>query len=255
MSEKRKCFIIQPFTDEYKKQCDETYKPAIEKAGLAPYRVDEDYDPKELKIQMIKEEIKKSAVCLAEISEDSPNVWYELGFADGHDIPVVLICEMSKRDRLPFDVNQRDTYFYSTDSQGDWEKLQEEIAKRLRKAVSREKPVKKEKSSVTKNSSRGESEFRKTELVILGFLYYNPDMNNSDGGVSRLIDGMKMLEFSQEAIDAASWKLEFKKMIDMSAPFKYEEPYISLTQKGRTWCSNNERQLEFYFSLIRNFEP
>ena len=254
MSEKTKCFIIQPFTDEYNKRCKETYKPAIEEAGLAPYRVDEDYNPKELMIQMIKEGIKKSDVCLAEISENSPNVWYELGFADGHDIPVVLICEKGKREgRLPFDVNQRGTYFYSTDSQGDWEKLQEEIAKRLRKAVNGEKLA--EKDSVTKDSSSDKSEFGGTELFVLGFLYFNPDMNNSDRGVSRLINEMKMLEFSQEARDAGFRKLEFKKMIEISATFKDEEPYISLTQKGDTWCSSNERQVEFYHSLIRNFEP
>ena len=255
MSEKRKCFIIQPLTDEYKKRCEEAYKPAIEKVGLTPYRVDEDYDAKKLKIQMIKEEIEKSVVCLAEISEDSPNVWYELGFADGHDIPVVLICERDKRDGLPFDVNQRDTCFYDTGSPSGWVKLQEEIIRRLNSTLVGEISAKKEKGSVTKNINRGESEFKKTELVILAFLYYNPDMNNSDGGVSGLIDGMKMLEFSQEAIDAASWKLEFKKMIDTNAPFKYEEPYISLTRKGRTWCSNNERQLEFYFLLTQNLEP
>ena len=64
--------------------------------------MDEHYDAKKLRIQTIKEEIEKSAVCLGEISEDNPNVWYELGFADGHDVPVVLICEKDKRDRLPF---------------------------------------------------------------------------------------------------------------------------------------------------------
>ena len=58
MSEKRKCFIIQPFTDKYKKRYEETYKPAIEKAGLIPYRVDKDYDAMKLMIQMIKEGLK-----------------------------------------------------------------------------------------------------------------------------------------------------------------------------------------------------
>ena len=47
----KKCFIIQPLDDEYKKQCDETYKPAIANGGLFPYRVDEHYDPQKLKIQ------------------------------------------------------------------------------------------------------------------------------------------------------------------------------------------------------------
>ncbi len=94
---KGKCFIIQPFDDEFKKRCDVTYKPAIDKVGLYPFRVDEHYDPRKLKIQQIREEIEKSDVCLAEITEDNPNVWYEFGLADGCEIPVVLICEGGKR--------------------------------------------------------------------------------------------------------------------------------------------------------------
>ena len=254
MSEKGKCFIIQPLTDKYKKRCEEAYKPAIEKVGLTPYRVDEDYDAKKLKIQMIKEEIEKSVVCLAEISEDSPNVWYELGFADGHDVPVVLICELDKRKGLPFDVNQRDTCFYDTGSPSGWVKLQEEITGRLNITLVVERSAKKEKGSVTKNINRDESEFGETALFILGFLYFNPE-NNSDGGVSRLIKEMKMLEFSQEAQDVAFRKLEFEKMIDIDVVFEHEEPHISLTKKGHTWCSNNEKRMEFYCSLIRNFEP
>ncbi len=111
MPEKKKCFIIQPFSDEYKRRCDETYKPAIEKADLFPYRVDECYDAKKLKITVIKEGIEKSAVCLADITEKNPNVWYELGFADGHDVPVVLICKETKEAVLPFDVKPKGRLF------------------------------------------------------------------------------------------------------------------------------------------------
>ena len=127
MNEK-KCFIIQPLDDVYKNQCDNIYKPAIEKAGLYPYRVDEHYDPHKLKIQQIQDEIESSDVCLAEITKDNPNVWYEFGFADGCGVPMVLICEYGKRDKLPFDVNQRDVYFYKTDSPGGWKELERTIS-------------------------------------------------------------------------------------------------------------------------------
>lgn len=241
MPEKRKCFIIQPLAEEYKRRCDETYKPAIEKAGLVPYRVDEHYDPKKLKIQTIREEIEKSAVCLAEISEDNPNVWYELGFADGHDIPVVLICE-KKRDKLPFDVNQRDTYFYGTDSQGDWEKLQEEIAKRLRKALGGEKPAKKEKDSVTKENGSDQSEFGETELAMLRIFYYDSESDESLREESRLKNRMRELGFSQLDITDAFNKLELEKMIRFSGGTDMA-CYYSLTQKGMRWCLDNKEAL------------
>ena len=245
MSEKRKCFIIQPLAAEYKKRCEETYKPAIEKAGLIPYRVDEDYDAMKLKIQTIKEEIEKSDACLAEISEDNPNVWYELGFADGHNIPVVLICERDRRDRLPFDVNQRDTYFYSTDSQGGWEKLQEEIAKRLRRAVSGEKPAKKEKDSVTKDSSSDESEFGETELAMLRIFYYESESDQSLREKTRLKGRMRELGFFQLDITDAFNKLELEEMIRVSGGNYIDKTSnYSLTPKGKKWCLDNKKTLK-----------
>ena len=245
MSEKRKCFIIQPLTDKYKKRCEEIYKPAIEEAGLVPYRVDEDYDAMKLKIQTIKEEIEKSVACLAEISEDNPNVWYELGFADGHDVPVVLICERDKRDRLPFDVNQRDTYFYSIDSQDDREKLQEEIVKRLRSAISGEKPAKKEKDSFTKDSSSDESEFGETELAMLRIFYYDSESDRSLREESRLKRRMRELGFSRSDITDAFNKLELEKMIHLSSGNYRDKTFnYSLTQKGKKWCLDNKKTLK-----------
>ena len=44
MTAQKTCFIIQPLADKYKERCDDIYKPAIENAGLVPYRVDEHYE-------------------------------------------------------------------------------------------------------------------------------------------------------------------------------------------------------------------
>lgn len=244
MSEKRKCFIIQPLTDKYKKRCEETYKPAIEKTGMVPYRVDEDYDAVKLKIQTIREEIEKSAVCLAEISEDNPNVWYELGFADGHDIPVVLICEKDKRGKLPFDVNQRDTCFYGTDSQGDWERLGEEIEKRLRKAVIGKKPAKKEKGSVTEDSGSDQSELGGSELAILRILYYDSENSQHLREESVLKTKMRELGFDQFNITDAFNKLELEEMIFSMGIYIGGASDYSLTTKGRKWCLDNNETLK-----------
>ena len=36
------CFVIQPFSSKFDKRFQDVYKPALEKAGLDPYRVDQD---------------------------------------------------------------------------------------------------------------------------------------------------------------------------------------------------------------------
>ena len=123
-----RCFIIQPFETNFIERCDEYFKPAIQEAGLSPYRVDEHYEPDQLlRINVIYKEIQNALVCLADISMNKPNVWYEFGFADGKEIPVVLICDAKLRENLPFDVNQRDVYFYHSDSSQGLLDLRKEI--------------------------------------------------------------------------------------------------------------------------------
>ena len=40
------CFVIQPFSTKFDKRFRDVYKPALEKAGLNPYRVDQAPAPK-----------------------------------------------------------------------------------------------------------------------------------------------------------------------------------------------------------------
>ena len=75
------CFVIQPFDGaKFDKRYTDIYKPAIEAAGLEAYRVDTDPGV-QVPIDAIEKGIKQATICLADITTDNPNVWYELGFA------------------------------------------------------------------------------------------------------------------------------------------------------------------------------
>ena len=235
MSEKKKCFIIQPLSDKYIKRCDDTYKPAIEEAGLVHYRVDEDYHAIKLKINVIKEEIQKAAVCLADITEDNPNVWYEVGFADGQNIPVVMICEELKRETLPFDINQRDINFYGTSSQSDWQKLRQEITNRLKIAITEEQSSSGEKDTVIHtNQDVSSDELEPAELTILWFLYYGAQ-ESTLLHKKAIIRGRMINNFHQDDITDAFSFLEKKKMIRFASGSCY---YI--TKKGIGFCLENK---------------
>ena len=275
----RKCFIIQPLSDNYKRRCDETYKPAIEAAGLVPYRVDEDYHAKKLKISAIKEDIEKSAVCLADITENNPNVWYELGLADGHNIPVVLICEDAKREKLPFDVNQRDSYFYAIQSQGDWESLQQEITSRLKVAIQDMASEKAEIPATKSNDDskdrfenadsnfspspldpiaamqevghlgpKDEEKFGDTDLHLLKILYYDCEYEDSIEETT-LRKTLEQLGCSNMDITDAFNRLKTREMIMVdSATFissfdSFSGNHWSLTEEGRAWCVKNNSLL------------
>lgn len=74
------CFVMQPFDGgTFDRRYDDVFAPAIRDAELDPYRVDQ--DPKvSIPIQEIESGIRESQICLAEITQDNPNVWFELGY-------------------------------------------------------------------------------------------------------------------------------------------------------------------------------
>ena len=126
-----KCFVIQPFDDENDRRYDEVYKPALEAAGVEPYRVDRDPSVT-VPIEAIEAQIRESDICLADITTDNPNVWYELGFAFAVGRPVVMTCEAEARvEKLPFDIQHRAVIKYSTASPSGFKQLHAEVVKRV----------------------------------------------------------------------------------------------------------------------------
>jgi hypothetical protein len=117
------CFVMQPFDDgPFDRRYTDVIDPAIRAAGLEPYRVDKD-PTVSIPIQDIEQGIRDSALCLADITLDNPNVWFELGFAIATGKEVVLICSNDRTTRFPFDVQHRTIIKYTTASTSDFEKL------------------------------------------------------------------------------------------------------------------------------------
>src|SRR5262245_21786666 len=101
------CFVIQPFDGgPFDKRYDDVFVPAIQKAGLEPYRVDRD-PAASIPIEEIEKNIRRADVCLADISLGNPNVWFELGYAIAAVKPVVLVCVHDATRKYPFDIQHR----------------------------------------------------------------------------------------------------------------------------------------------------
>jgi hypothetical protein len=130
------CFVIQMFGGHYDRLYDQIFDPAIRKADLIPYRVDRD-PAASILIDTIEQKISESAACLAEISEDNPNVWFELGYAIARDKPLCLVCAAT-RERFPFDIQHRKIIRYPVHAlPADYETLKASITERLLAAVSK----------------------------------------------------------------------------------------------------------------------
>lgn len=126
------CFVIQPFDGgAYDKRFKDVYAPAIKAAGYDAYRVDQDPSVS-VPIDSIENGIREAVVCLADITTDNPNVWYELGFAFASGRPVVMICSEERQSRkYPFDIQHRTIISYKSESSSDFDKLQNKITETI----------------------------------------------------------------------------------------------------------------------------
>jgi hypothetical protein len=102
-------FVAIPFTKHF----DDIYLygilSAAEKVGYSVERADDDLVSIEV-IEYVRERIRHCDLVLADTSEPNPNVFYELGYADGIRKPVVLIA--TKDAAVPFDVRGRQHLLY-----------------------------------------------------------------------------------------------------------------------------------------------
>lgn len=156
MTEKKKCFIIQPFKEtKYEERFADIFQPAIEAAGLEAYRVDND-DTADNLIDAIHEGIQKSDICFAEITSKNRNVWYEVGFATALNKLLVLVCE--KSCKLPFDVQSRKTIMYEDKnlSSRHFDKLRSDITERAKTLLQNKARINELSEPVSKSPNLGE---------------------------------------------------------------------------------------------------
>ena len=132
----KECFVAQCFDNGvYDRRYRETFAPAIQDAGATPVRADDKLGTIPI-IESIETSLRRSAVAFAEVSEDNPNVFLELGYALSLGIPTVIVCDRAKRNKLPFDIQHRPIVFYSAEAQSDFDKLKTDITNNIAAALS-----------------------------------------------------------------------------------------------------------------------
>lgn len=104
----RKCFVISPIGSEGSEQrqhADDVYdfiiEPAMDEWGLVAVRSDGIAHPGRITDQMFRS-LLQSDLCIAIVTFDNPNVFYELAIAHAASKPVIMLN--MKGHALPFDV-------------------------------------------------------------------------------------------------------------------------------------------------------
>ncbi len=90
-------------------------KPVIEHLNWTCVRVDEVCQPTEI-IDLIWEELHRSSIVIADLTDRNANVFYELGYAHALGRPSILLCQ--NINDVPFNLRHRQLLIYSPDETG-----------------------------------------------------------------------------------------------------------------------------------------
>lgn len=122
---KPEAFIVSQFGGDYDVLYEQVIKPVCKELDYDPIRGDEMVSCSMILSDIITS-IQNSAVIVADITPDNPNVFYEIGYAHALNKPTILLCERTLRDKLPFDVSGFRTIFYDN-SIGGKTKVEEKL--------------------------------------------------------------------------------------------------------------------------------
>lgn len=113
------CFIVTAIGESgtpTRERADNVYKyliaPVCEELGYKPVRVDHVNAVDNINSTIINY-LKTAPMVIADMTDHNPNAFYELGFRQALELPLVPIIRVG--ERLPFDVMTTRTVFYDTD--------------------------------------------------------------------------------------------------------------------------------------------
>lgn len=243
------CFVIQPFDGaKFDKRFSDVYKPAIEQAGLEAYRVDR--DPGVLvPIESIEKGIRQATICLADISTDNPNVWYELGFAFAAKRPVVMVCSEERvGKKYPFDIQHRSIIPYQADSPSDFEKLKLNLTAKLTALLQQESVLDEIANAAPVSNLHGLSQ---PEILILAVIAGEAFLPNHSTSVSSVKRSAERAGVTGMGINVAVRHLLQKQFIAEAELWDEHsgESYaggVSITESGWLWIDQNEKQFVLF---------
>ncbi|MFD1555235.1 nucleoside 2-deoxyribosyltransferase [Paraburkholderia silviterrae] len=244
------CFVIQPFSDLYNKRFDDLYKPAIEAAGMTAYRVDQDSSATVL-VEAIEKNIKRAAVCLADITEDNPNVWYELGFAYAAGRPVVMVCSDERQKagkRFPFDIQHRAIVTYKTESSRDFEAFKGSLTERLKAMLEQGEVLEEMADQVGVAAVDGLSS---QELNVLAVTAGSVSQDDQATSVWSVRNDCERAGLNNLGFNLGLRRLKGKKFVDtVEIEDERGEPYsgIQVTDLGWQWIEANEDKFTFHLA-------
>jgi len=225
------CFVLQPFdNDKFDKRYKEIIEPVIKECGLVSYRVDEDC-ASVIPIESIHTKIRESIVCIAEITTDNPNVWYELGYALALEKNVIILCSEERTTLFPCDIRHRNILVYKTQTISDFQELKNRLKNRINAYLSLDCTF---TSDILDN----------VEINILRIIWYNQntpyEITSKDAIVKHNINNDEILNSLRKLISRKNIEFIYNNESGIMKNF------YRLTKKGEMWIYNHENLIFKY---------
>lgn len=238
------CFVIQPFdSGKFDKRFNDIYKPAIEAAGLEAYRVDQDAGVL-VPIESIEKGIRLATICLADITADNPNVWYELGFAFAAGRPVVMVCSEERTGKkYPFDIQHRSIIPYLADSPSDFDKLRESLSAKIAAIIKQDAVLDRIAEADPVSPVHGLSQ---PEILVLAVIAGDVFLPDQATGVSSVKRSAERAGITNMGFNLAVRRLLQKKLIREQEIWNEQEgesyPGLAVAEAGWSWIDANDGQ-------------
>ncbi|MPZ48834.1 MAG: hypothetical protein GEU75_05890 [Dehalococcoidia bacterium] len=127
-AEKPRAFAIMEYAPEFDSLYRNVIEPIAQEQNLNMRRADEITGPGVI-VQDIIRDIREATVIVAEVSSRNANVFYELGYAEALNKPLVILSKKST-ERLPFDIAGTRVVFYEDSIKGKQE-IEEALRRHL----------------------------------------------------------------------------------------------------------------------------
>lgn len=123
LSVRKRCLVFMPFAEHFNWVLSDLIEPAAERASVDLVRIDLQDHVGDI-VGVFESELSLSDLNIAVVTGESPNVFYEIGYAHALNKPVLILCQegastMSSRE-TPFYVRNHRTFWYPSryDEQG-----------------------------------------------------------------------------------------------------------------------------------------
>lgn len=201
------CFIVTAIGEsgtDTRDRADEVFSyligPVCEELGYKPVRVDQ-VDAVDNINETIINYLKTAPMVVADMTGHNPNAFYELGFRQALELPLVPIIQIG--NKLPFDVISQRTVFYNL-SVGKIEQSKRELKAKMKSFENFEMPESRIERSLTLDDLN--DNLTKKLNKILNLLekqqYHSPIVNKHDFDFKPLqIDNQSLIQQAQEILN------------------------------------------------------